>query len=76
MAVHKVKLNTTDNIDVGNTDFCFAVFMDGSKLGTLKISRGAVDWLPTGRSTSHYALSWEELNDLMTEQGHKKTRRS
>jgi hypothetical protein len=72
---HKVTLKTTDAIDVGNTDFCFAVAVDGAKLGTLKISKGAVDWLPLGGRTNHYTLSWRELDTLMKEQGHKKVRR-
>lgn len=40
-----------------------------SKLGTLLISKGNVEWLPKGYSVNKRRLSWTEFADLMESEG-------
>ncbi len=71
MTRHKVLFSTTDDIEVANTDFEFQAFVDRVKLGTLKISRGTVDWLPAGRGKLHFVLNWTDLAAVMEQQGRR-----
>lgn len=72
MAKHEVKLVTHRRIEVGNADFEFEVHEDGAMLGTLKVSRGSVDWRPRNKMVSCYELQWAELDNLMRSQGREK----
>ena len=56
-------------IAIGNTDVRIEVSVDDAKLGTLKISRGTIDWLPRSASKHGYRLSWTEFAELMTNEG-------
>jgi hypothetical protein len=73
MAKHEVKLTTDGKIEVSNADFAFEVHEDGEKLGTLKVSKGSVDWLPHHNEVTHYELYWAEVDKLFLTQGRKKT---
>ena len=42
---------------------------DGAKLGTLLISKGNVEWVPSGNSVNKYRLPWKTFAKLMEEQG-------
>jgi hypothetical protein len=71
MTNHRMESRTTDTIDAGNTDFKFGAYADNSKLGTLKISRGTVDWLPVHGKKAHYELTWTEPGELMKDRGRR-----
>ncbi len=40
-----------------------------SKLGTLLISKGNIEWLPKGNSVNKKRLTWMQFATLMDEQG-------
>lgn len=42
---------------------------DGSRLGTLLISKGNIEWLPAGNHVNKFRLSWKQLAALMELQG-------
>ncbi|MBX3655194.1 MAG: hypothetical protein KF686_13495 [Ramlibacter sp.] len=42
---------------------------DGAKLGTLLISKGNVEWVPSGNSVNKRRLSWKRFAALLEEHG-------
>jgi len=40
-----------------------------SKLGTLLISQGNIEWVPVGKSKSRRRLSWVQFAEMMDKQG-------
>jgi len=61
--------------DLGNTDFGFKVRQDGEILGTLKISKGALVWVPKNATYGH-RVAWKDLAALMTQAGRPERRRN
>jgi hypothetical protein len=45
-------------VKVLNADISFTIYSDGQALGELRISKGSVDWRPSGHS-KHSRWSWE-----------------
>lgn len=68
MATHDVNLNLHTKV-VAHKDVEIEVKSDGSKLGTLLISKGNVEWLPTNNSVNKFRLSWEQFSRFMVEHG-------
>jgi hypothetical protein len=62
----RVKINTAV---VANKDLEVEVKTDGGKLGTLLISKGNVEWLPTGNYINKRRLSWAKFADFMEDYG-------
>jgi hypothetical protein len=51
---------------VGKMDFVFTVSnADDGKLGELRLSKGGVDWWPSGARTYFHRCSWEGLRDFL-----------
>ncbi|CAD5107017.1 hypothetical protein [Zestomonas carbonaria] len=42
---------------------------DGSKLGTILISKGNIEWLPASNSVNKHRLTWKKFAALMESQG-------
>jgi hypothetical protein len=58
---------------VRRKDVTFEVHKDDSKLGTLLISRGNIEWVPAGNSVNKRRMSWTKFAKLMESDGsHKK----
>jgi hypothetical protein len=66
---HDVKFSIPER-DLGNADIEFIVSGNGSRIGTLRISRGAIVWFPSGNSLGH-KTTWKEFGEFMAHQ--KKT---
>jgi hypothetical protein len=62
----RVKINTAV---VANKDLEVEVKTDDGKLGTLLISKGNVEWLPTGNYINKRRLSWAKFAYFMEEYG-------
>ncbi|MFW7343591.1 hypothetical protein V0R37_18860 [Pollutimonas sp. H1-120] len=62
----EVKLKVTKPIEILNTDSEIIVSnnKDG-KIGTLKISRGGIEWLPRGHSANAHKCTWEKLAEVL-----------
>lgn len=46
----------------------FEIFSDGLRLGTLKISKGSIEWFASGHQYS-YHLTWKDFDNIMRENG-------
>src|SRR5262245_3498191 len=71
VAKHQIDLKVPQEIWIENTDLEVRVKSDGRLLGRLHISRGTIDWIPSG-SQSRYRLRWERFADLMAEYASKR----
>jgi hypothetical protein len=49
---------------LGHSDVVFDVYTEGTKFGTLKISKGSLVWFPAN-TTIGYKVGWEQLDRLM-----------
>ncbi|MGN6291204.1 MAG: hypothetical protein ACTHMV_00550 [Chitinophagaceae bacterium] len=67
---HNVTFTIPDR-ELGNADLEFTVKKNKAKFGTLKISKGAVVWLPKD-FTYGYQLTWDQLSEIMKENGKRK----
>jgi hypothetical protein len=67
---HKVQLTVPNAMDmVGNTDVVFRVTTDGRLVGTVRISRGAIDFTKSGGR--RFRLKWDRFAELMELEGQK-----
>jgi hypothetical protein len=57
---------------LGREDVKFTVHLNGEPLGTLHVSRGAVDWAPAG-CTYGRRLTWSQAAALFEENGKRCT---
>ena len=60
--------------EVGHSDIEFLVRKDGSVVGTLLVSRGAVVWRRKGKSWRGKKLGWAEFHEVMQKYGHAEHR--
>jgi hypothetical protein len=65
---HEITLGINSKF-VLHKDIEVDVKADGAKLGTLLISKGNIEWLPSGNHVNKYRMSWKNLADLMESQG-------
>jgi hypothetical protein len=67
---HETRLEIRHGITIVNTDIEVEVRSDGKPLGTLKISRGSIDWTTSPRKIPS-RLSWERFSELADEFGRR-----
>ncbi len=60
---HEVQF-TIPTRELGRSDVEFAVTKDGELLGTLKVSKGSLVWLPKHTREGHKA-TWAEFDEIM-----------
>ena len=65
MPRHDIAMTVPD-LEVRNKDVEIAVRSDDELLGTLKVSRGSIDWFPA-KAQRGYRLEWERFDRLMTD---------
>lgn len=70
MPQHEILANIHTKV-VGNKDITFEVKEDGSKLGTLLISKGNIEWLPSGNSVNKFRMSWNTFASHIENHGRK-----
>lgn len=68
---HEVSVNLHQKI-VLSKDVEVEVKADGAKLGTILISKGNIEWVPTGNSVNKHRLTWKQFATLMETQGKPK----
>jgi hypothetical protein len=66
---HKVAFKVPER-ELGNVDVEFYVSLGKSKLGTLKVSKGDVEWVPKDFTYGH-KLKWKDFDIVMKEKGIK-----
>lgn len=67
MPTHEIYMTMPTKI-VLNKDTEFEVYSDGGALGTLKVSKGTVEWRPKG-FTYGFHLDWEKFDQVMQNEG-------
>lgn len=67
---HDVKFSIPER-DLGRADVEFSVSHGGSKVGTLKVSKGSVVWVPKDQ-THGYKIGWKDFDTVMRERGARK----
>jgi hypothetical protein len=72
MPQHEIEMSLPAQT-VNNTDVEVSVWSNGNKLGRLRISKGAIDWMPSHNSKTHYKMSWERFDAVMTQEGRETT---
>jgi hypothetical protein len=50
---------------LGKADANFHVYRNGAKLGTVTISKGAIEWYPKKRSVNKIKLTWGRFDEMM-----------
>jgi hypothetical protein len=72
MPQHEIEMSLPAQT-VNNTDVEVSVWSDGNKLGSLKISKGTIDCGRSHNSKTHFKMSWERFDKVMTEEGRETT---
>lgn len=65
---HEVKINLQSKL-VQHQDVEVEVKKDGTKLGTILISKGNIEWVPSGNHVNKHRLSWAQFAALMENEG-------
>ncbi len=60
---HKVSMRQPKD-SVVNRDVVFMTYKNNRKLGTLRVSRGSIDWIPSNGTVARY-LSWSDFALIM-----------
>lgn len=68
MAKHEVSMFQPPE-DVIRSDVKFSIKRNGSKLGELHISKGNVEWWPSGNKTKKRRLTWLQFAKLFETYG-------
>lgn len=71
--MHNVKFVIPER-DLGNADIQFNVKGSAGKVGTLKISKGSIVWIPKDKSYG-FKIGWKKFDELMQQQKRQKRRR-
>lgn len=70
MASHEVKF-TVPGRPLGKADVVFPVKKGSNKFGTLKASKGGIEWVPADHTYGH-PLSWNELAEFALSKSKRK----
>lgn len=68
MPTHDVSFSVPQKF-VLSKDVVFEVKSDGTKLGSLLISKGNIEWVPANHSVKKRRMSWEKFAALMESEG-------
>jgi len=71
MSVHDIYMAMPEK-SVLNKDVVFDVYSNKNKLGTLKVSKGSVEWAPSNFSNGFHLIG-EQFDKLMRERGSQLT---
>jgi hypothetical protein len=67
MAKHDVEFSVPLR-PLGNADIEFTVYRDGDKFGDLRVSKGAIEWIPYDK-TYGTKFTWAQFDRLAGEHG-------
>lgn len=71
---HDVELGIASPVPIGNVDVSLKVKKDGRLVGTLHVSRGGADYIPS-HGRQRYELSWTQFHDALKAAGVPKPKR-
>jgi hypothetical protein len=61
---YTVKFKKIPEFQLTKADVEFEVFFNGSKLGTLEVSEGSLEWITNNNSKKH-KVAWKKFDELM-----------
>jgi hypothetical protein len=64
MATHTVSFEIPQKLVLAK-DIELEIKSNGSKLGTLLISKGNIEWIPVSHSVKKHRFTWENFSTLM-----------
>lgn len=64
--MHDVKFSIPER-ELGKADIEFIVKKNGNRIGTMRVSKGSIVWIPKDRSYGHKA-SWSDFDEFMQKQ--------
>jgi hypothetical protein len=64
LMAHKVKV-TMIVPAISKVDTIYEIYAGGNKLGTLKISKGGINYLPANYKTNSIRKNWTQLHELL-----------
>jgi len=65
---HEVSVNLHTKL-VQRKDVVIEVKTSDGRLGKLLVSKGNVEWLPSGNSVNKYRMSWSKFAEFMEDHG-------
>lgn len=68
MAQHEIRMKQPTEIVLGK-DVVFIIKRSGKKLGELQVSKGNLEWVPSGSRTKTYRLRWAEVARIFKDEG-------
>jgi hypothetical protein len=55
--------------ELGREDLEFVIKRDGRKIGTLKVSKGPLEWVPADHAPNNpHTIGWPEFDEFMKKQ--------
>jgi hypothetical protein len=63
MPIHNVHISLPWR-ELGNSDVVFTVYQDGEKLGTITVSKGAIEWYPS-KAKNPYKMDWGRFDKIL-----------
>lgn len=63
MPIHKIEMSQPSKT-VLYSDITFGIYSGGKKLGSVRISKGTIDWAPS-RSRTFKKMTWERFASIM-----------
>ncbi len=67
-SVHMTKIPW---LEIGKSDVIFQIKQDDEKLGSLRVSKGAIVWTPVNRKNSYW-LNWNDFGEIAIESGQER----
>ena len=67
MSTHEIHMDMPEKT-VLNKDVVFDIYSDGSKLGSLKVSKGSLEWAPAN-FVNGFHMQWEQFDQIMQSEG-------
>ena len=64
MPKHNVYLELPKQ-ELSNVDAIFHINLNGEKLGTIKLSKGSLDYYPKHRKKNPISINWTQFDELM-----------
>jgi len=65
MPAHKIEMSQPSKT-ILHSDITFGIYSAGKKIGSVRISKGTIDWAPS-RSRSFKKISWERFAAMMND---------
>ena len=71
MAEFTVNMVKIPKLEVGYSDVIFHITQDKDKLGSLRVSKGALVWTPVNKVFSYW-LDWDVFSEIATKKGQRR----